>query len=88
MVVGKVFQGAAALEVYLLNPVAHPHFHGLRLISLLWGGEKFRKSKKATEVYCRRIWRNLLGMEPASVPEDWDLDVAREQGLMAGDNET
>lgn len=50
--------------------------------------EKFRRSKKATEVYCRRIWRNLLGLEPASVPEDWDLDVAREQGLMAGDNET
>ena len=37
---------------------------------------------------CRRIWKNLLGLEPASVPEDWDLDVAREQGLMAGDNET
>jgi hypothetical protein len=46
--------------------------------------EKFRKSKKATEVYCRRIWKNLLGMEPALVPEDWDLDVAREQGLMEG----
>jgi len=50
--------------------------------------EKFRNSKKATEVYCRRIWKNLLGMEPALVPEDWDLDVAREQGLMGGHNAT
>jgi hypothetical protein len=50
--------------------------------------EKFRKSKKATEVYCRRIWKDLLGMEPALVPEDWDLDVAREQGLMEGKNKT
>lgn len=48
--------------------------------------EKFRRSKKATEVYCGRIWRNLLGIEPAQVPEDWDLDVAREQGLMEGKN--
>jgi hypothetical protein len=48
--------------------------------------EKFRKSKKATEVYCRRIWKNLLGMEPAPVPEDWELDVAREQDLMEGKN--
>ena len=47
--------------------------------------EKFRNSKRATEVYCRRIWKNLLGMEPELVPEDWDLDVAREQGLMEGE---
>jgi hypothetical protein len=50
-----------------------------------WG--KFRRSKKATEVYCGRIWKNLLGIQPAQVPEDWDLDVAREQGLVEGKNE-
>ena len=43
---------------------------------------KFRRSKRATEVYCRRIWRDMLGREPDSVPDDWDLDVARQQGLM------
>jgi hypothetical protein len=48
--------------------------------------EKFRKAAKATEVYCRRIWKNLLGIEPPPVPEDWYLDVAREQGLMGGEN--
>lgn len=48
--------------------------------------EKFYKSAKATEVYCRRIWKNLLGIEPTTVPEDWYLDVAREQGLMGGEN--
>jgi hypothetical protein len=50
--------------------------------------EKFRKSKKATEVYCRRIWKDLFGREPEPVPEDWDLDVAREQGLMEGKDKT
>jgi hypothetical protein len=48
--------------------------------------EKFRKSAKATEVYCRRIWKNLLGIEPTPVPEDWYLEVAHEQGLMGGEN--
>ena len=44
--------------------------------------DKLRKSKRATEVYCRRIWKDIFGSEPEPVPEDWDLDVAREQGLM------
>ena len=44
--------------------------------------DRFRTSKRATEVYCRRIWKDMFGREPEPVPEDWDLDVAREQGLM------
>lgn len=44
--------------------------------------DKFRKSKRATEVYCRRIWKDMFGREPEPVPENWDLDVARQQGLM------
>ena len=44
--------------------------------------EKFYKRKQATEVYCRRIWKDLFDKEPGPVSEDWHLDVAREQGLM------
>ena len=44
--------------------------------------DRFRTSKRATEVYCRRIWKDMFGREPEPVPEDWDLGVAREQGLM------
>lgn len=44
--------------------------------------KKFRQSKRAAEVYCRRIWMSLFDSEPVPPPEDWDLDVAREQGLM------
>lgn len=43
---------------------------------------KFRRSKRATEVYCKRIWRNLVGREPEPPPEGWELDVAHHQGLM------
>lgn len=47
--------------------------------------DRFRTSKRATEVYCRRIWMAMFGREPDPVPEDWELDVAREQGLMDDD---
>lgn len=44
--------------------------------------DRFRTSKRAVEVYCRRIWKDMFGREPEPVPEDWELEVAREQGLM------
>jgi hypothetical protein len=49
--------------------------------------ERFYKSKKAVEVYCERIWKDLFGIQPEAVPEDWHLDVAREQGLTEGKDE-
>lgn len=47
--------------------------------------DRLRRSKRATEAYCRRIWKAMFGRKPEPVPEDWELDVAREQGLVDDD---
>jgi hypothetical protein len=46
---------------------------------------KFHKARRGVEVYCRRIWKNLFGIEPEPVPAEWWMQVARQQGLMEGE---